>query len=103
VNVAGSGVLIVLMRRRLGRMNFGEIGDSVLRIAVASAALAGVTFGTWWGLDRVLGRSFAGQLGSVLAALIVGTAVYLLACRALKVRELGALLALLRRFKTRLT
>jgi putative peptidoglycan lipid II flippase len=103
VNVAGSGVLIVLMRRRLGRMNFGEIGDSVLRIAVASAALAGVTFGTWWGLDRVLGRSFAGQLGSVLTALIVGTAVYLLACRALKVRELGALLALLRRFKTRLT
>ena len=47
--------------------------------------------------------SFAGQLGSVLGALVVGTGVYLLACRALKVRELGALLALLRRLKTRLT
>jgi hypothetical protein len=34
---------------------------------------------------------------------VVGIAVYLLACRALKVRELGALLALLRRFKARLT
>jgi putative peptidoglycan lipid II flippase len=103
VNVAGSVVLLVLMRRRLGRMNFGEIADSVLRIAVASAVLAGAAYGTWSGLDHVLGRSFAGQLGSVVAALGVGTAVYLIACRALKVRELGALLALLRRFKARLT
>ena len=103
VNVAGSVVLFALMRRRLGRMNFGEIADSVLRIAVASAVLAGAAYGTWAGVDHVLGRSFAGQLVSVVAALGVGTVVYLLACRALKVRELGALLALLRRFKARLT
>jgi putative peptidoglycan lipid II flippase len=103
VNVAGSGVLLILMRRRLGRLNFGEIGDSLVRIAVASAFLAGAAYGTWWGLDHALGRSFAGQLGSVVTALVVGIAVYLLACRALGVRELGALLALLRRFKARLT
>jgi putative peptidoglycan lipid II flippase len=103
VNVAGSVVLLVLMRRRLGRMNFGEIADSVLRIVVASAVLAGAAYGTWSGLDHLLGRSFAGQFASVVAALGVGTVVYLLACRALKVRELGALLALLKRFKTRLT
>jgi putative peptidoglycan lipid II flippase len=103
VNVAGSVVLLLLMRRRLGRINFGEIADSVLRIVVASGVLAGVAYGTWSGLDHALGRSFAGQLGSVVIALGVGTVVYLLACRALKVRELGALLALLRRFKTRLT
>jgi putative peptidoglycan lipid II flippase len=102
VNVAGSGVLLVLMRRRLGRMNFGEIADSVLRIVVASAGLAAAAYGTWFGLDHALGRSFAGQLGSVVLALAVGTSVYLLACRALKVRELGALLALLSRFKARL-
>jgi hypothetical protein len=91
------------MRRRLGRLNFGEIGESLVRIAVASAFLAGAAYGTWWGLDHALGRSFAGQLGSVVTALVVGIAVYLLACRALGVRELGALLALLRRFKARLT
>ena len=102
VNVVGSFVLFLLMRRRLGRMNFGEIADSVLRIAVASLLLAGAAYGTWSGLDHALGRSFAGQLVSVLAALGVGTVVYLVACRALKVRELGALLALLRRFKARL-
>src|SRR6476661_7502582 len=99
VNVAGSFVLLLLMRRRLGRMNFGEIADSVLRIAVASAVLAGAAYGTWYELDSTLGRGFLGQVVSVVTALIVGTAVYLLMCRALKVRELGALLALRSRLK----
>jgi putative peptidoglycan lipid II flippase len=103
VNVVGSGVLLVLMRRRLGRINFSEIADSVLRIVVAAALLAGAAYGTWSGLDQLLGRSFVGQLVSVVLALVAGTAVYLLACRALKVRELGALLALLGRFRARLT
>jgi putative peptidoglycan lipid II flippase len=103
VNVAGSVVLIVLMRRRLGRLGFSEIADSVFRIIIASAVLAGAAYGTWYGLDAALGRSFVGQLVSVGSALVIGIAVYLLACRALKVRELGALLALLRRFKARLT
>jgi putative peptidoglycan lipid II flippase len=103
VNLAGSTVLLVLMRRRLGRMNFGEIADSVLRIVLASAVLAGAAYGTWYGLDHALGRSFLGQLGSVALALGVGTGAYLLACRALKVRELGALLALLSRFRARLS
>src|SRR5437660_238103 len=103
VNVAGSAVLIVLMRRRLGRLGFETIADSIARIVVASAVLAGAAYGTWYGLDRALGRSFPGQLGSVVVALAVGTSAYLLACRALRVRELGALLALLRRFRARLT
>ena len=72
VNVVGSGVLLVLMRRRLGRINFGEIADSVLRIVAASAVLAGAAYGTWFGLDQALGRSFAGQLGSVVTSLVVG-------------------------------
>jgi peptidoglycan biosynthesis protein MviN/MurJ (putative lipid II flippase) len=99
VNVAGSGVLLVLMRRKLGRIDFGELLDSVLRIVVAAVLLAGSAYGTWYGLDRELGRGFSGQLVSVVAALVVGIAVYLLACRALKVRELGALLALRSRLK----
>jgi hypothetical protein len=48
-------------------------------------------------LDRELGQSFLAQLAAVSTALIGGTVVYLLACKALKVRELGALLALRRR------
>src|SRR5262249_46379127 len=97
VNIAGSGILLVLMRRRLGRLGMSTILDSLARILVASAALAGVAYALWYVLDRELGRSFSAQLFSVSAALIGGTIVYLLACKALKVRELGALLALRRR------
>jgi putative peptidoglycan lipid II flippase len=99
VNVAGSAVLIVLMRRRLGRLGFRQITDSLLRIVIASAVLAGSAYGTWYGLDRALGRSVVGPLVSVVSALVVGIALYLISCRALKVRELGALLALRNRLK----
>jgi putative peptidoglycan lipid II flippase len=99
VNLAGSAVLLVLMRRRLGRLGFGRIMDSVLRIVAASAVLAGAAYGTWYELDSALGRGFVGQIVSVTTALVVGTVVYLVICRALKVRELGALLALRSRLK----
>jgi putative peptidoglycan lipid II flippase len=98
-NVAGTVVLFLLLRRRLGRMELRETSDSVVRISIASAVVAGISFGIWYGLDQALGRSFFGQLVSVGVALVVGTVAYLVACRALKVRELGALLALRSRFK----
>jgi putative peptidoglycan lipid II flippase len=94
VNLAGSAVLLTLMRRRLGRIELRELADSVGRIVVASAVLAAAAFGIWYGLDRALGRSFTGQLASVSAALAVGLFVYLFACQALRVRELRPLLAL---------
>ena len=100
VNAAGSAVLLILMRRRLGRLGMGTIMDSVLRIVVASAALAGAAYGMWYVIDREVGRSFSGQLASVVPALVAGVGVYLLVCKALKVRELGALLALRRRLKS---
>jgi putative peptidoglycan lipid II flippase len=99
VNIAGSTVLLLLMRRRLGRIHFGEIADSIGRIVVASALVAGAAYGIWYGLDQALGRSVAGQLVSVFVALLSATAVYLLASRALRVRELGALLALRSRLR----
>jgi putative peptidoglycan lipid II flippase len=97
VNIAGSAILLVLMRRRLGSLGMRTILHSVVRILVASALLAGVAYGLWYLIDRELGDSFLAQLAAVCTALIAGTAVYLLVCKALKVRELGALLALRRR------
>jgi putative peptidoglycan lipid II flippase len=93
-NVAGTIALFVLLRRRLGRLELRETADSTLRIVAASAIVAGVSFGIWYGLDRLLGSSFLGQLGSVGTALALGVLAYLVACRALRVRELRALLAL---------
>ena len=98
VNIGGSAMLLALMRRRLGRIEFGEIGDSVVRIVAASAFVAAAAWGSWYGLDRGLGRSFAAQLAAVVAGLAAALVVYLLASRALRVRELGALLAWRSRF-----
>jgi len=99
VNIAGTAVLLWLLRRRLVGIELGETIAATVRIAAASAALGGIAFAGWYGLDRALGRSFAGQLVSVVLSLGAGTAAYLFACRLLRVRELNALLALRWRFK----
>jgi putative peptidoglycan lipid II flippase len=101
VNLAGTVVLLTLLRGRLGHLEGRQTADSFGRISAASLALAGIAFGVWYGLDQAVGRSFGGQLISVGVALVVGTVVYLGACRALRVRELEALLALRARFRRR--
>ena len=58
--------------------------DRLRRLGAAAYAL-------WYGLDQALGRSLGAQIASLGVALAVGTAVYLAACRALRVRELSAL------------
>jgi putative peptidoglycan lipid II flippase len=99
VNIAGTAVLLVFLRRRLGSIDLRATSDTLVRVTAASAVLAGVAFGVWYALDRGLGRSFGGQLVSVGLALTAGTLSYLIACRVLRVRELDALLALRARFK----
>ncbi|MEX2210488.1 MAG: murein biosynthesis integral membrane protein MurJ [Gaiellaceae bacterium] len=96
-NVAATVALVVLLRRRLGRIDLRETGRATGRIVLAGAALAGVAYGVWYGLDEALGRSLGGQVVSVVLALAAGGAVYVAACRALGVAELQALLSLRRR------
>jgi putative peptidoglycan lipid II flippase len=100
VNIAGTVVLFLLLRRRLGRLELRETADSVGRIVVASGVVAGISFVTWYGIDDAAGRSFLGQLASVGVALAIGLVAYLACCRALRVRELSALLALRSRFRS---
>ncbi len=99
VNIVGTLVLLVLLQRRVGRLDFRATSDTFMRVVTASAALAGVAFGVWYAIDRGVGRSFGGQLLSVGLALAFGVATYLFACRALGVREMDALLALRGRLK----
>jgi putative peptidoglycan lipid II flippase len=96
VNVGGSAVLLILLRRRLGRLDGGAIAGSLAKITVASAVVAAVAWVIWHPLDGLLGRSFPAQVVSVGAALAAATVAYLFACRALRVRELQALSALRR-------
>jgi putative peptidoglycan lipid II flippase len=96
VNVAGTLVLIVMLRRHLGRLDLGRTVDSVVRITIASVVLGGVAYGVWRPLDDALGHRFVAQAVSLGLALAVGAAAYLLMCRLLRVQELRTL-RLLRR------
>ena len=97
VNIAGTFVLLVLLRRKLGRLDITRTMSSVLRISLASLVLAGVAYGVWWPLDHELGRRFVAQVVSLGLALVAGAAVYFLVCRLLRVDELRALRLLRRR------
>ena len=101
VNIAGTALLLLLLRRRLGRIDFARTADATVRIVIAAAVLAGVSYGVWRGLDEALGRALWAQLISVGTALAAGTAAYLVSCRLLGVRELNALLALRERLRRR--
>ncbi|HUQ21982.1 MAG TPA: murein biosynthesis integral membrane protein MurJ [Gaiellaceae bacterium] len=98
-NIAGVAMLLVALRRRIGRIDLGSTTRSFLLVSLASGALAAVSYGAWRVLDDVLGRSFAAQLVSLGSALVLGGIVYLIACKALRVREITALLSLRDRFR----
>jgi putative peptidoglycan lipid II flippase len=93
-NVAGVVLLVVALRRRVGRLDLADTTRSFLLVAVASVVLAAVSYGVWRILDDALGRSLGGQLVAVGTALLVGGAAYLGAARVLRVPELATLLSL---------
>ena len=94
VNVAGTAALVILLRRRLGRLDFTEVAGSFARVVLCSAIAGAVAFAVWKPLDSAVGRSFGGQLVSLLPALAAATIAYLASARALRVREMQALLSL---------
>jgi putative peptidoglycan lipid II flippase len=94
VNIAGTAALLFVLRRRLGRIDFGGVGGSFARVLVASTVAGVVAYAIWRSLDPSLGRSLAGQLGSLVPALAGAVGAYLAAARALRVREMQALLSL---------
>jgi putative peptidoglycan lipid II flippase len=98
-NIAGTGALLLLLRRRIGRVDFTAIARTLALVSLASVTLAATSFGVWYALDNALGRSLVAQAVAVLGALAVGGAVYLLACWALRVREIDTLLSLRARFR----
>jgi putative peptidoglycan lipid II flippase len=97
VNIAGTGALLYLLRRKLERIELAETTRTVILVTIASALLAGVSYGIWTGLHHLLGGSFGAALVALLLALAGGLGTYLVACRLLRVRELETLLSLRRR------
>jgi putative peptidoglycan lipid II flippase len=96
VNIAGTGALVVLLRRRMGTLGLTQAVRSAVLVTVASAVLAAVAWWVWYLVDGVVGRSLPGQLVSVGAGLALGIAAFLGACRLLGVDELNTMLRLRR-------
>src|SRR5437868_2016661 len=57
VNLAGTAALLLLLRRRLDRLDGAAIASSYVRITVAAACAGAVAFGSWYLLDAAAGRS----------------------------------------------
>jgi putative peptidoglycan lipid II flippase len=93
-NVVSTAILVLVLRRRLGRLGGTLIAASVSRVLVACGAVAVVAWFVWHPLDGALGRSFPAQVASLGTALVASVTVYVAVCRALSVREMQALLSL---------
>ena len=98
-NIAGTWALLVVMRRRLGRMDGGAIARTSSRVVVASAVVAAVSWTIWRTLDSAVGRSFGGQVVSLGFALAAAIAAYVISCRLLGVQEIETLLSLRSRLR----
>jgi putative peptidoglycan lipid II flippase len=101
--VAGTGIgttaavvaQAVILRREFGGLELRRLLDTGLRVTLASAALAAVSFGVWHVLDSALGRGLGGQVVSLGTALAAGGLVYLGAAKLMRIAELEQITRLL--------
>ncbi|HYH46117.1 MAG TPA: polysaccharide biosynthesis C-terminal domain-containing protein, partial [Thermoanaerobaculia bacterium] len=94
VSVIAQGAIL---HRLLGGLELKGLLAVSLRICLAAAALAAVSYGIWDLLDGVLGRGLVGQILSLGCGLAVGGVVYLIFARLLRIAELEQIMRLLRR------
>jgi putative peptidoglycan lipid II flippase len=97
VNIAGTWALLVLLRRRMERLEFAETARSFVLVAIASSVLAAVAWWGWHLVDEAIGRSLAAQIVSLGFGLAAGLAAFYGSCRLLGVKELATLVRLRRR------
>ncbi|MBV9211040.1 MAG: murein biosynthesis integral membrane protein MurJ [Acidobacteria bacterium] len=92
--------LVLLMRRRLGRLEGRRILSSFLRIAVASAALSVTSYVAYLWLVRLLGaEGFKAHLIETFVPIAIGGATFILLAKILGVKELNqAFKVITRRF-----
>ena len=103
--VAGTGIgttvavvaQAVILRRKFGGLELGRLFSTTVRITIAAAALAGVSWLVWDVLDEALGRGLGGQIVSLSAGLGAGGLVYVAVAKLLRVEELEQMTRLLRR------
>jgi putative peptidoglycan lipid II flippase len=103
--VAGTGIgtsaavfaQAYILRRRFHGLELGRLLSTVIRISLASAALAAVGWLVWDVLDGALGRSTVAQIVSLGTGMTLGAVAYLGVAWMLRIAELEQILRLLRR------
>jgi len=103
--VAGTGIgtsvtvvaQAVILRRRFDGLELRRLTSTAVRITIAAAALAGVSYMVWDVLDEALGRDLVGQIISLGTGLTAGLVVYLSVAKLLRVAELEQMSRLLLR------
>jgi putative peptidoglycan lipid II flippase len=88
---------VILLRRQLGRLELGRLIWTTGRVVMASAALAGVSYGIWRLLDEALGRGLGAQIVSLTVGLGAGLCVYAGAVAILRIPEAQQIRRLVRR------
>ncbi|MBA3409104.1 MAG: murein biosynthesis integral membrane protein MurJ, partial [Solirubrobacterales bacterium] len=64
------------LRRELGGLEVSRTLRAAALMLAAAGLLAAIAYGTWYGLDELLGRSLPAQLVSVGFALLLGASAY---------------------------
>jgi len=86
--VFASSVLLLLIRRRIGRIGGRKILASLGRILVAGLATAAVAWLVAEGFEQWLGTTtLATQTVQVLGAVVAGLAVFIASAAALRIEE----------------
>ena len=91
---AQAGLLLWLLRRRVGRLGLTSYSRTFIQSSVASAVMAGATIGTLHLAERWLGAAVSWQmaLGHLVPAVAAGGLAYLAMVRLMRMAELADLL-----------
>jgi putative peptidoglycan lipid II flippase len=103
-SLLNAGLLLVLLRRRIGGIEARRLASTFVRIGIASAVMAGAAWGTHALLEArvVPGPGLVAQVVRVASAIGVALVVLVLAARALRIQEFDeAAGRLLRRLRGR--
>ncbi len=81
-------VLLILLRRELGRIDGRAILKSGVMVMAVSAISAAAAFFSWLALDSWLGRGLAAQIVSLGVAFVAGVALFIVLTLAARMPEL---------------
>jgi putative peptidoglycan lipid II flippase len=95
--VLGSLLMLVALRRRVGRLDGRRVLSAVSRMLVASLVMGAVAAAVAATVSSQLGTGLAADFLAVTGAILAALVTYVLAARLLKIEELQMLTGILRR------